>query len=126
MVDDMVGVRKLIKMHLNSMGYLDTVEAENGEDAFTMLSTSSEGSTVGLVLSDWRMPGGNGNEFLKKVRGTPKFEKLPFLVVTAEGEVSALLTMVQLGASEYIVKPFTPDILMKKLSIVWRKHNPEA
>jgi two-component system chemotaxis response regulator CheY len=67
-----------------------------------------------------------GLEFLKKVRSDDRFKPLPFLLITAENEKSQVMEAVQLGVSQYVVKPFTPETLKEKLEMVYKKINSAA
>lgn len=121
-VDDMVGMRKLVKEQLHKMGYHDIVESENGETAFKELNEAvGKGAPIGLVLSDWNMPVLQGIELLRRVRATPKFAELPFMLITAEGEFNQVKEAIALKVSDYIVKPFTPATMKAKLETVWKK-----
>jgi len=123
-VDDMVGMRKLIKSQLLELGYRNVSETENGKVAYsTVVEKHASGTPFGLILSDWNMPVMTGIEFLKKVRANPDVKKTPFLLITAEGEARQVLEAIRLGVSDYIVKPFTPAIFKAKFELVWKKHN---
>lgn len=117
-VDDMLTMRKLVKKACTSMGFTQIEEAEDGQKAWEKLQTS-EG--INLIISDWNMPNCTGLEFLKRVRADSKFKKLPFVLLTAEAEVSQIAEAVQAGVSNYIVKPFTQEILQAKLEQTHKK-----
>lgn len=124
-VDDMPAMRQIVKSECRRLGFRNTVEAENGRDAFTLLGTSLDGGQpIGLVLSDWNMPIMTGLALLEAVRQSPEFKHLPFLLITAEGEKRQVLQAIQLGVSNYMVKPFTPAMFSEKVLSVWKKHNP--
>ena len=123
-VDDMVGMRKLVKDQLHKMGFRNISEAENGEVAFKELGEAlGKGEPYGLVLSDWNMPVLQGIELLRRVRATPQFADLPFMLITAEGEFNQVKEAITLKVSEYIVKPFTPATIKAKIEMAWKKHN---
>lgn len=122
-VDDMTGLRQLLKGQLKLLGFSQFVESENGEQAYTLLRTEfGTSKPVGLLISDWNMPRVSGMEFLQRVRADKRFENLPFLMVTAEGELKQVVAAIQAGVSEYMVKPFSPDTLKRKMISVWNKH----
>lgn len=126
-VDDMKTMRALIKGQLRGFGMSQITEADTGAAGLQALKDCvAKGAPIQLVLSDWNMPEMTGLDFLKAVRADPAFKTLPFLLVTAEGEVSQVKDAIQAGVSNYVVKPFTPAILTEKLTAVWKKHNPGA
>ena len=113
-VDDFATMRRIIKGVLKELGFKNVIEAENGKVALAKL----EKENVGLIISDWNMPEMQGIDFLKAVRSTPKFKDLPFIMVTAEGQKQNVVEAVKAGVTNYIVKPFTPETLKKKLEAV--------
>ncbi len=124
-VDDMMTMRQLVKGQLRGMGFKNFFEAENGDAAFNVLKERlAAKEPIELVLSDWNMPVLSGLEFLKKVRATPEFKELPFMLVTAEGEQSQVIEAIKSGVSNYLVKPFTPQAIQEKIGAVWKKHHP--
>lgn len=115
-VDDMSTMRKIISKTLKNMGFTNIEEADDGATAWPMVEKSIEfKQPYHFIISDWNMPKMTGIDFLKKVRETSEYKKLPFLMVTAEAEQKNVITAVQAGVSNYIVKPFTPDSLAEKI-----------
>jgi two-component system, chemotaxis family, chemotaxis protein CheY len=110
-VDDFMSMRRIVKGTLKSIGFNNFIEAEDGVDALKKL----EKEKVDLIISDWIMPNMNGLDFLKAVRGSDKFKKSPFIMVTAEGQKGNVLEAINAGVNNYIVKPFTPETLQAKL-----------
>lgn len=117
-VDDMMTMRKLVKKACLSLGFKNVEEAPDGQKAFEKLSAAGD---FQLIISDWNMPNCTGLELLKKVRADSKFKNLPFVLLTAESEASQIAQAVALGVSNYIVKPFTTDILKQKLEQTHKK-----
>jgi two-component system, chemotaxis family, chemotaxis protein CheY len=113
-VDDFASMRRIVKGTLKSIGFNNFIEAEDGVIALKML----EKEKIDLIISDWIMPNMNGLEFLKAVKGNEKFKKIPFVMVTAEGQKGNVLEAINAGVSNYIVKPFTPETLQAKLKKV--------
>ena len=111
-VDDSVTMRRIISKHLKSAGYDDILEAGDGADAMSKLSG------VDLVLLDWNMPVMDGLSFVKEVRQSPIFANVPIIMVTTEGAQREVLEALKQGVNDYVVKPFTPDILLKKVETV--------
>ena len=113
-VDDFATMRRIVKGALKQLGYLNIVEAEDGQIALELLKKEK----VGLIVSDWNMPNMTGIEFLKVVRADAVLKDTPFIMVTAEGQKDNVLEAVNAGVSNYVVKPFTPDILGEKIKKV--------
>jgi len=78
----------------------------------------TEKPAVKLVLADWNMPEMNGLELVKYLRQNPEFASLKVLMVTTETEMGQMAYALQAGANEYVMKPFTKDILLEKLELV--------
>ena len=114
-VDDMSTMRRIVKNVLRQIGFSDIVEAENGQDALTKLKTGG----FGLVVSDWNMPVMQGIELLRAVRADTELKTIPFLMVTAEAQKENLIEAVQAGVSNYVVKPFTAEVLQGKLEKIF-------
>jgi two-component system, chemotaxis family, chemotaxis protein CheY len=117
-VDDMMTMRKLVKKSLEGMGFTQFAEAEDGQKAWTKLNEMPE---IGLIISDWNMPNCTGLNFLKMVRSDAKFKNLPFILLTAEGEVSQVKEALAAGVDSYVLKPFTPASLKEKLELTYQK-----
>ena len=118
-VDDSTTMRRIIKNSLIKIGYTDLVSAENGADALEKLASID----VDLIITDWNMPEMNGEIFVTKLRADPKFSSKPILMVTTRGMKEDVMKAVKLGVSGYVVKPFTPEVLKKKLSEILRPRN---
>ncbi len=113
-VDDFATMRRIVKGNLKQLGFSKIVEAEDGRIALEELKKNK----IDLIISDWNMPNMNGLELLKAVKGDESFKKIPFVMVTAEGQKSNVMEAVKAGVSNYVVKPFTPETLEEKLKKV--------
>lgn len=123
LVDDMKGVRLLIAKALTELGFTKIVEAENGHEAFSILKSSiGTPQPIQLVISDLKMPKMDGLEFLRLTRANRETAEIPFIILTAESEKENVVRAIQLGVSEYMIKPMTAPILSKKLEVVWEHH----
>jgi len=111
LVDDSSTMRRIQKNTLASLGFTDVDEAEDGQDAVSKVGKTA----YELVLMDWNMPNMTGIEALKAIRANPATAKVPVIMVTSESEKTRILEAIQAGATNYIVKPFTPDVLKEKL-----------
>ncbi len=109
-VDDSSTMRRIITNTLKGLGHDDLVEAGDGVEGMSQLQNNPD---IGLILSDWNMPNMNGLEFLQKVRESNK--DLPIVMITTEAEKQNVVTAIKAGANNYIVKPFTPEVLAEKL-----------
>ncbi|HUV49803.1 MAG TPA: chemotaxis response regulator CheY [Anaerolineae bacterium] len=110
-VDDFATMRKVIKNLLKQAGYKNITEAEDGVAALTVLKSQK----INFIISDWNMPNMNGLELLKAVRADNELSGLPFLMVTAEGLKENIVQAVKAGVSNYIIKPFTAEVLSEKI-----------
>ncbi len=118
-VDDFLFLRTTLRTTLGMLGFTDILEAEDGRKAWDVLSNANP--PVGLVLSDWNMPGSSGVDLLKRVRSESRFAKLPFVLVTTESERGAILEAAEAGVSNYIVKPYSVETVKTKLEAVYQK-----
>jgi len=117
LVDDFATMRKVIKNLLKQTGYNNVSEAEDGVEALKALKSEK----MDFIISDWNMPNMTGLELLKAVRADSGLKSLPFLMVTAEGLQENVMAAVKAGVSNYIVKPFTADVLNEKIEKILSK-----
>ncbi|MGA3049657.1 MAG: response regulator [Terracidiphilus sp.] len=113
-VDDSKTIRMILKRTLAEVGF-DVCEAGNGQEALNALQ--AEGGTVTLALVDWNMPEMNGLEFLIELRRRPEFSAIKVIMVTTEAESGHMVSALEAGANEYVMKPFTKEILKEKLQL---------
>lgn len=118
-VDDMLTMRKIVSKILKEIGFTDITEAVDGTAAWQSIEGANP--SFGLVISDWNMPNCTGLDLLRRVRGSPKFAPLPFILVTAEAEQHQILEAVKAGVSHYVTKPFTAELLREKIEQVHKK-----
>ncbi len=111
-VDDSVTMRRIVVNSLKNLGFNDYVEAGDGEEAFAKLQ---EDSSINFVITDWNMPNMSGLELSKKIRSTPEFENLPIMMVTTRGVKEDIVDALKAKVNNYVVKPFTPQILKQKI-----------
>lgn len=114
-VDDSSTMRRIIKNTLNHLGYKDLLEAEDGQFAWDIMTQTPD---IGVLITDWNMPNMNGLELVKKVRAEEKYVDMPIIMVTTEGGKTEVITALKAGVNNYIVKPFTPQVLKEKLEAV--------
>jgi two-component system chemotaxis response regulator CheY len=111
-VDDFSTMRRMVKGVLNELGYSNVTEADDGSTALPLLRDGN----FDFLITDWNMPGMPGLELLKAVRAIPKLAKLPVLMLTAEAKRNQIVEAAQAGVNGYVIKPFTADVLKKKLT----------
>ncbi len=116
-VDDFATMRKVIRNLLKQVGYENIVEAEDGVLALRVLKSQK----IDLVISDWNMPNMTGLELLKSIRSDDDLKTMPFLMVTAEALQDNVIAAVKAGVSNYIVKPFTAEVLNEKITKILEK-----
>lgn len=118
-VDDMVTMRKLVAKSLREIGFTDLTEAADGTEGWSAINAAEP--AFGLIVSDWNMPNASGLDLLKRVRHDSRFGKTPFILVTAEAEESQIVEAARAGVSQYLVKPFTTELLRERIESVHRK-----
>lgn len=116
-VDDSVTMRKIIVNTLGKLGYNDTVEATDGKDALSKMYSEK----IDFIITDWNMPEINGHDFVKAVREDAAFKDLPILMVTTRSMKEDIIAALKIGVTNYIVKPFEPKVLEKKLDEIFKK-----
>jgi two-component system, chemotaxis family, chemotaxis protein CheY len=112
-VDDSAAIRKILhRVLLQTNLELGKIhEANDGKEALERMHCES----IGLVLSDINMPNMDGLELLKAMKSNPAWRSVPVMMVTTDGSQDKVLRALQLGASGYVRKPFTPDQIKDKL-----------
>jgi len=114
-VDDSSTMRRIIKNTLARLGYKDILEGEDGVQGWAQMDKNPD---IDMLITDWNMPEMNGLELVKKVRADARFKDTPIIMVTTEGGKSEVITALKAGVNNYIVKPFTPQVLKEKLGAV--------
>lgn len=107
--DDSSTMRKIILRSLQAVGVPSAAEAADGVEAVTMFQQQE----FDLVLTDWNMPNKSGLEVIKEIRALNP--KVPIIMVTTEAEKGRVMDAIQAGVSDYLVKPFTAEMLREKL-----------
>ena len=114
-VDDSSTMRRIIVNTLSKLGYKDVLEASNGLEALTVLK---ENPDVSLILTDWNMPEMDGLTFVQTLKKSKTFSKVPIIMITTMGAKEDIVKALKAGVNNYIVKPFTPQILKEKIQQV--------
>ncbi len=114
-VDDFSTMRRIVKNILRQLGFTNLVEADDGTTAWEVINSDK----IDFIVSDWNMPQMTGIDLLRKVRASEKYANTPFLMVTAEAQQENIIEAVQAKVSNYIVKPFTAEILKQKIDKIF-------
>jgi two-component system chemotaxis response regulator CheY len=113
-VDDSDVIRKILTAYLQKLGFQVTA-AVNGKEALEQLYRMEKAD---IALVDWNMPEMDGITFLKEVRADVNYDALPVMMVTTNSELAHVSQALEAGANEYIMKPFTADMLKEKLELL--------
>ncbi len=113
-VDDSTPARLHVGRMLADLGF-EVYEAGHGEEARSVLGALGP---VELVILDWNMPVMDGLEFLKMLRADRAYDQVLVVMATGNSDVSSIGTALEAGASEYVMKPFTAEDLVSKLSML--------
>ena len=113
-IDDPRAIRLILGKMLKELGF-EVVDAENGAVALARLKASEK---VDIALVDWNMPEMNGYEFVCAVRKEDAYKDLPLMMVTTETEMSQVVKALEAGANEYVMKPFTKEMITEKLTLM--------
>lgn len=114
-VDDFATMRRILKNILTQLGFKNFHEADDGSVAWELLQKEP----VDFIVCDWNMPKMAGIDLLKKVRASEEFKDVPFLMVTAEAQKHNIVEAVKARVTNYIVKPFTPEVLGEKIDKIF-------
>lgn len=121
-VDDHSLTRTMVRAILKGIGFEHVQQAECGHGAMEIILNDE----IDLVICDWNMPDGNGFELLELVRSREKYQSLPFVMLTAESYRENVVAAMKAGVTDYIIKPFTADVLAEKLTKVLKKSFPNG
>lgn len=114
-VDDFSTMRRIVKNILKQIGYTDIDEAEDGNGALVKLRQDK----YDLVVSDWNMPNMSGLDLLKAIRADNGLNGIPVLMVTAEAKKENVVEAIKAGVNNYVVKPFTAEVLKEKIEKIF-------
>ena len=114
LIDDSTTMRKIQRRALSTLGIESVDEASNGREGVDKLQ--AENYDYNMVLLDMNMPEMGGMEVLKIVRADPKSNNIPIIMCTSVADKEQVMEAIKSGASNYVVKPFTPEDLQKKIS----------
>lgn len=118
-VEDEPSMVELLRYNLESEGF-EVKSAYDGEEAMLLI----EEQTPDLVLLDWMLPKLSGIEICRQLRRNQEFRNLPVIMITARGEESDRIRGLDVGADDYVSKPFSPAELLARVRAVLRRNNP--
>ena len=113
-IDDSKAIRMILGKILESIGF-EVIDAADGAEALEKLKTAGK---LDLALVDWNMPVMNGLEFVVEVRKDNQYDSMPMMMVTTETEMAQVVKALEAGANEYVMKPFTKEIIIEKLNLM--------
>jgi two-component system alkaline phosphatase synthesis response regulator PhoP len=116
-IEDEGDIRELVKYNLQREQFT-VLEAETGEEGFTLAARS----VPDLILLDLMLPGKDGLEICRMLKRNDRTRNVPVIMMTARGEESDIVTGLELGAEDYIVKPFSPKVLVARVKAVLRRN----
>ena len=117
-VDDSITMRRILINSLNKLGYEDIIEAGDGKDALAKLYSEPG---INFIITDWNMPNMDGLTFVKSIKEDSNLAGIPILMVTTRSLKEDILDAMKVGVNNYIVKPFTPQVLSDKIEAVLNK-----
>lgn len=120
-VEDEPAIQELISYSLRQAGYI-VFCAENAEQAMAVVNDA----LPDLVLLDWMLPGMSGVEFARMLRRVARTKSIPIIMLTARAEESDKVAGLEIGADDYITKPFSPRELIARIKAVLRRRSPEV
>ncbi len=119
-IDDSKSIRSILSKILIEIGFT-VEEACNGLEALDVIKKDK----VDLALVDWNMPDMNGYEFILEVRKDNTYKDMRMMMVTTETEMNKVVEALEAGANEYVMKPFTKEMIIEKLALMGM-HVPSA
>jgi two-component system phosphate regulon response regulator PhoB len=119
-VEDEPALLALLRYNLESEGYR-VLEAKNGEEGLTLIRETKPD----LVLLDWMLPFLSGIEVCRQMRRLPDLKSIAVIMLTAKSEEADKLRGLEVGADDYVVKPFSPSELMARVKAVLRRAKPQ-
>jgi len=115
-VDDSRAIRMILSKTLGSLGF-EVCQASNGREALERM-VDGDDRPLAVVLVDWNMPVMNGLEFVQNVRANPEYSQIKLMMVTTETQIEQITRALDAGANEYVMKPFTEEVISDKLRLM--------
>ncbi|MBP9484037.1 MAG: response regulator [Negativicutes bacterium] len=118
LVEDEESIRELVRFNLEKEGF-EVLETDDGEKAFELLKKQG----ADLAILDWMIPGVTGLELCRLIRRDPDWKMLPIIMLTAREDEIDKIVGLEMGADDYVTKPFSPRELMSRVKAVLRRAN---
>lgn len=109
-IDDSATMRRIVVNSLQRIGVTDVVEAADGREALNKFDSS-----IGFIITDWNMPNMAGVDFARAIRARDDGKSVPILMMTTRSLREDIITALESGVNNYVVKPFTPQVLKEKI-----------
>jgi two-component system chemotaxis response regulator CheY len=120
-VDDFESMRRIVKQVLNDLGFKDITLADDGATALPLLQNGD----FGVLITDWNMPQMEGIDLVKAVRSDPHLKNMLILMITAEAKREHIIEAAKAGVNDYIVKPFSPEMLKARVEKLFKTSSPK-
>lgn len=120
-IEDDEDIQELVKYNLVKEGY-QSLQALTGEDGLKL----ARGKQPDLIVLDLMLPGLDGMEVCKQLKRDPKTESIPVVMLTAKAEESDIVAGLEVGADDYLPKPFSPKVLIARIRTILRRRSPAA
>lgn len=114
-VDDSRTIRIILTKMLSELGF-EVCQAGDGNEALEVVDR--ENAEFSAIMADWNMPEMNGLELVKRLRSDQRLASVPIMMITTETETHQVLAALEAGANEYVMKPFSRDIIADKLRLM--------
>ncbi|MFA6221037.1 MAG: response regulator transcription factor [Desulfomonilaceae bacterium] len=119
-VDDEEDILELVRYNLTKENF-QVISATTGEDALDKLKKES----FDLILLDLMLPGRDGLDTCRIIKGSPETSQIPIMMITAKSEDTDVVLGLELGADDYVTKPFSPRVLLARIKALLRRNQPE-
>ena len=113
-IDDSGAMRSILRQYMRELNF-EVVEARDGREA---LERCEQTPDLDIALVDWNMPVMNGLEFVQALRAQKKYDSIKLMMVTTENDAAHVETALGAGANEFVMKPFTYEVLEEKMALL--------
>jgi two-component system phosphate regulon response regulator PhoB len=120
-IEDDPDIQELLSFSMSKEGW-KLLQAKTGEDGLALLKKGQ----VNCVLLDIMLPGMDGLKALKKMKENEQFRNIPVIMTTAKGEEADIITGLELGADDYVVKPYSPKVLIARIRAALRRQEDQG
>jgi two-component system, chemotaxis family, chemotaxis protein CheY len=120
-IDDSPTMRRIVINALRNFGIDEITEAEDGQDGLAKLHAEK----IDFVITDWNMPNMTGLELTQAIRNDDRLKHLPILMVTTRGLKQDIVEALKAKVNNYVVKPFTPQVLKEKIDSILKATQPD-